>query len=846
MKTGIKTAVSFLISSLVFIGIAVASALGLFSKYENKFYEPARIGVIQKKLDAVAACSEDYINTILSFISPDDQSKGYLSNNEVLSLLEKEPSDEALRAFELLNANTEAIEGLRVVDKNGKRVHFSSFKGDSRKEGNNRVYSNYGALKTPSNNNELDYNLVSPFVKNGEGETDSEYKLVFDGNEQRIIVSYPVYYQNVGYSFIFYLNLYELTTRLVNEHIISLSDKITLISSQDGKTGGLAFGIPKVGQKLVASEIIKRWENGTNHPEEIVVSKNAVPFSGITAGKEAESESPSEDKDDSASELEVVSWNLITSNKCSFMKVSGLYSLDMLVMPLYVKILLWLAGFITVNLILTMLFSLKKDDDVVIKSRLKKVQMSLLNDYFEKDYSKKKVASLIASQKESLSQKVKASLGHRGKKYGKQLDFILEQSWQDIISLLTGTEGSDNSSLSSDDMQEIRRMFEEIVSSGRIVVQREASIQKTGGKQKSEAVAKDEKPVNIEPLEELDDVEPLDEVEELGEAESVDELESLEEVEELEDVEEIEEAEPVEELEDVEEIEEAEPLEEIEDAQSVEVLEEVEDLDEVEPVEEVESLEEVEELEDVEEIEEAEPVEELDEVEEIEEAEPVEELDEVESVDEKDHVEEVKALGEAEPVEQVESLEEVEELENVEEIEEAEPVEELEDVEEIEEAEPIEELAEDESEDAKATGAVPKITEEEEKEIFKEEVISCGDVRRFEGTEPLKIGTGEDGKENENEDDSVVENFFISAPGDYLFSEEYKTEKTEEVGDLEPVKEEEFMFTTFAANDNNVKELCPEAIVLGDDGVFHITENLNPSAVPVDEEFKRLVDSVLR
>ena len=91
-----------------------------------------------------------------------------------------------------------------------------------------------------------------------------------------------------------------------------------------------------------------------------------------------------------------------------------------------------------------------------------------------------------------------------------------------------------------------------------------------------------------------------------------------------------------------------------------------------------------------------------------------------------------------------------------------------------------------------------------------------------------------------------MENFFISAPGDYLFSEEYKTEKTEEVGDLEPVKEEEFMFTTFAANDNNVKELCPEAIVLGDDGVFHITENLNPSAVPVDEEFKRLVDSVLR
>lgn len=786
VKTGIKTAVSFLISILVFVGIAVASALGLFSKYENKFYEPARIGVIQKKLDAVASCSEDYINTILSFISPDDQSKGFLSNNEVLSLLEKEPSEGALRSFELLNANTEAIEGIRVVDKNGKRVHFSSFKGDSRKEGNNRVYSNYGALKTPSNNNELDYNLVSPFVKDEDSETEPDYKLVFDGNEQRIIVSYPVYYQNVGYSFIFYLNLYELTNRLVNEHIISLSDKITLVSSLDGKTGGLVFGVPKVGQKLLASEIIKRWENGTNHPEEIVISKNSVPFSGITVGKDSESEGLSVDTDDSVSELEVVSWNLLSSDKCSFMKVSGLYSLDMLVMPLYVKILLWLAGFITVNLILAMLFSLKKDDDVVIKSRLKKVQMSLLNDYFEKDYSKKKVASLISSQKDSLSQKVKASLGHRGKKYGKQLDFILEQSWQDIISLLTGTEGSDNSSLSRDDMQEIRRMFEEIVSSGKIIVQKEESIQKTGNKQKSESVSNVEKPVNIEPLEELDDVEPLDEVE------------SLEEVEELEDVEEIEAADSVEDLEEVEELDEVEPVEELDDA---------------EPVEEVESLEEVEELEDVEE---------------IGEAEPVEDLEEVESIDE------------------VEPLEEVEELEDVEEIEEAEPVEELENDEVIEDAEPIELLEEAESEDAKADCAVQKITEEEEKELFKEEVISYGDVRRFEGTEPLKIGTGEDGKENENDDDSVVENFFISAPGDYLFSEEYKTEKTEEVGDLEPVKEEEFMFTTFAANDNNVKELCPEAIVLGDDGVFHITENLNPSAVPVDEEFKRLVDSVLR
>ena len=54
------------------------------------------------------------------------------------------------------------------------------------------------------------------------------------------------------------------------------------------------------------------------------------------------------------------------------------------------------------------------------------------------------------------------------------------------------------------------------------------------------------------------------------------------------------------------------------------------------------------------------------------------------------------------------------------------------------------------------------------------------------------------------------------------------------------------MFTKFAANDNNVTDLPPDAIIQDKDGVFSISENLIPTGVKIDEEFKKLVDSVLR
>lgn len=731
MKSSIKTAVSLLITIGIFVGVFVASSLGLFSNVENKIYEPARLNVIQKRLDSVAACNNEYIsNLLLKFGS---QNGGFMSKSAVSSFLLLEPSDSILRDFQFLKANVPALEGIRVVDKNGKRVHFSSFRNDFRIEGRRRIYSDYSNLKTRTLHDELDFSLINVFGENGE----QEYRIIFDGNEERILFSYPLFEKESEAIVIFYVNAFEFTSELYKKNLISVNEKLTLISSADGKVGGFVFGMPSVGQEIVASEILNRWkENSIPTVQEIIVSKSVAMSSGITVlerqnFKENENLNAEKEKN-SVEEVEnqiqepksYVSLNLITSEKGDFVKISGLYSSQMLTMPSYIRILLLICAFITVSLIIVIIFSLKKDDDVVIRSRMKKIQLSLLNEYFEKDYDKKKIAALIEEQKDSLSEKIKKSLGKRSLKLGKQLDFMLEQSWQDIISIFKGKNDSGHSSF---DINEIRKLFEEVISSTTL---------------KTQAV----NPVFVAENQTLKS-----------------NLESN--LKKTAESEKIEEVQDVEELEDVEDLEPIEDLEEVSDLQSVEDTEEVEDLEEIDDFEEAEAIEDLE---------------------------AVEELEEVSTEDE------------VNPSEK------------------------------------------------------GNFSAEDEVSYYHYE----NNVRKFEGTEPLVIGDSTNSANlfvGESLGNSVGDDFFISKPFDYLKDENFIDEEEidlenknvhiqdEKVFELEPLPDqEEFMFTPFAANDNGITELIPEAIVLGEDGVFHISENIQPSNIPLDEEFKKLVASVIK
>ena len=815
-------------------GITVASSLGMFSKIEKSFYEPARLKTISDKLDQVAERSNEYMSNILNKIGPES---GFISEEPVSSYFEREPSKEAGRLLGRLFDELPGLDGVRVVDQAGKRLQFSSYRNDYRTIKGTKTYFNYDELRTYSGNHELDFRIVSAFSSFSDDFEDDEeevlhsstekkdYKLVFDGKEQRLIVSYPYYYNDNTYSFIFYINPIDFATKLAEERIISLNDYLTLISSADGSTGGFVFNMPHVGRGLLANEILKRWDIHSYKPEEIASSAKVKMF-GVTAGEPLNN--PSSDE-------EYVSWHLITSPVSKYIFIGGLYSAEMLMIPLYVRILLLICSFMTVCLIIVILFNLKKDDDVVILSKIKAVQVGLINEYFEKSMDKNKVAALIDSQKENLTQKIKKSLGRRGRKYGEDLEIVLNQSWQDIINVLSRDNSSRVQGLSANDMTEIRRMFQDVVSNSTLrvhAVTQFPSRQPPKGKKLAEE-HEEEHPVAVEiadedyaaqinalPVEELEDAEPLDaaDVEELEDAEPAE----ADEVEELEDVEPAD-ADDVEELEDVEPAG-ADDMEELEDAESAGADDSAEISSDSESAGE----------------------------------------NAMDENDYSDHeIEAAEVFAADELIEELEKADYVhspellipKEDENL-----AAPT--FSDDDEIEEAE----LAED--------VPVESFQNTSESIIFSS---PRNEVAQFEGSEPLMIGDSVPAGETHNSESSVADDFVVYNSLNMIFEEnanafdsnsEIHKDSTDEkkklsdgnlmknsennqnddIKELESISEQkdDFMFTTFAANDNNVTELSPEAIIQGDDGVFSISENLVLPSIRIDEDFKRLVDSVLK
>lgn len=827
MKSGIKTAVSLLIAIFIFGALAVASSLGLFASVERQFYEPARLKVINEKLDSVADCSNEYIQNLLNIFGAEKD--GFLSHESVLSFAGQNPSAEALRLFESLKENCAGLEGFRIVDSAGKRVFYSSFRSDyvikTEKGVQRRIYSNYANLQTKHGKNELEYPLVSAFENESDenlaaenenaGSAQDLPRIIFDGDEQRLIFSYKIKTLDekpVFCSAIFYVNPVDFANLLVENHVVSVNEPISLVSSADGKTGGFVFGLPNVGKNIFASEILKKWNQGVFGPDEIVASAASkiegisVPVSENSA-QEFEPETGSEKKDSekmsvlpSAGSEKNISWSLISSRNAKFLHVGGIFSSETLKMPFYVRILLFVCAFVTVCLIVVIFFNIRKDDSVVIKSKIRAIQIGLLNEYFEKDVDRKKVAAMIAAQKDALTAKIKKSLGRRGKKYGSDLDVILNKSWEDIITILSGAEKTScMAELSSSSIKEIRKIFEEVLATNTLKVENLESARKEKNPplKTSETSVSEKLPEDLDEVEELCDAEPL---EEAPEAESVEEVENLEEIEPLE---------------------EAEPLE----PESDDALEELEEPDEPEELENLEEIDPAEEL--------------LPEPEELDEAEELEPLEELE---EPDGLEEVEPSETIEPSETVEPSIDIAFFENP------------------------EELSEDETEKNETLSSSIEISGCEQKFCTKDNSVSfvpsanC-DRKKIEGSEPLVISDSATPLKNDSDDD-VGKDFVIYRPFDFAKenSENSDSESTDfteseenarEAQDAAPLEElssekDGFMFTTFAENDAGVTELPLDAIVLGEDGVFHISSEIAKVEMPIDEDFKKLVDSVIR
>ncbi len=704
------------------------------------------------------------------------------------------------RLTEELFAQIPALNGIRIVDKNGRNVHYSSFDDTDvlKQNGISKIYKNYNDISKDAG--EIPFETLAKLTD------ETKSVLLCDQEHGRFILTVPFCWVDGIYSgtSLFYLNVHEVEKALVARDVISFNQGMTLFSDEN-MNGGVILNIPYGSRADFKLPTLKYWKSTSSQPEKLLELPDGRFYVALS------------------------------SHKAGRIKVSAVYTSDVFEISKEIRILIYICIFISILLIVFLIFSFIRDPMVTLQKRIKKIQLGIINNYL--DGKEKKEWSEIGKQlrlrRKDLSEEIIRSLHVHSKKRRAELAEYLDKNWEDIFAIFE-TKTGDNSGaavsssgaeISGASIAEIRRMLEEVLKNRSVAAPVVAAATAA-----TVAAVKKQKPVKVEEPEEIEDAEELDEVEELVEdaedAEEVDEVEELaEDAEELDEVEEL--AEDAEEVDEVEELaEDAEELDEVD-----ELAEEVEDAEEV-----VEDAEEVDELEDAEEV--VDEVEELDEeVDELEDAE-----EELEVLDEYvDHVQadrDFLAALAPPPQEFVPSNETYfvsEKFAHVENLYAEKLC--LGDEHPVYKVKPVD---------------VNVFPMPQYKDLRDQKDEDDDDVIEETINEPVEEPVAEaveEPAEEDLEEDIIKDN--VKDPEEE-FIEEPVEELYEDVQSL--LKEPEFTMTRFADNlDSEVPELegaadlssAPENTIIEKDGVYSIAENLEFTNIIQDPEFKELVDSIL-
>ena len=599
MTSGQKIAFSLLAALALFAVFVLSFNSTLFKELETRFYAQAKIEENTGQLDKISESCDSYISEILSLVEKGDNA--WTKNASVRSYYVQNPSESEVnqrrRLTENLFAQIPSLTGIRIVDKNGRNVHYSSFDDTDllKQNGISKIYKNYNDIVKDAG--EIDFELLQKIT------SETKAVLLCDEDQNRLILSVPFCWVDGIYSGIalFYLNLYEIDKELISREVISIGQSLTLYSDES-YNGGFVLNLPH-GSKTdfkqpflsywkSRSEALSRGSDSAQQPEKLL----AMPDGRFYVS--------------------------LSSNRIGKIRVSAVYTSDVFELSTEIRLLVYICIFISILLIVFLIFSFFRDPLVTLKKRIKKLQLGIIENYLDGKEKREwsDLARQLRQRRNDLSDEIIKSLHVHSKKRRKEISEYLEKNWDEIFAIFETKAGvspepaasSGNAGaaeLTGASIAEIRRMLEEVLQNRNIVVPVAATAAAAGT---AVAVAK-AAPV---PAPAVDEVEDLDDVEEIDEAEELDEVEEVEEVEEL--AEDVEEAEEVEELaEDVEEAEEVEDLaEDVEEA--AEDIEEAEEVDEVEDVEELDEPEEIDDVEELDEVEELEELEELDELEEIE------------------------------------------------------------------------------------------------------------------------------------------------------------------------------------------------------------------------------------
>ena len=544
MTSGQKIAFSLLIAIGTFVVFVLGFQSKLFKELETKFYTQSKIEENTRLLNKLSESCDVYISEILNQI--ENGENAWVKSPAVRSYYVQNPSEnlvnERRQLTETLFSKIPALDGIRILDKNGRNVHYSSFDDTDvlKQTGITKVYKNYPDVQKDADEIEFD-TLEKVFAQD-------KSQLLFDESRNRLIISMPYYWMDDVYSgqCLFYFNMISIQKALTRRDVLAIGENLTLFSDDNFK-GGFVLNLPAGEKKTFREPVLKYWKKITKN------NKNAQ-----TPEKLLEMEDGS-------------FWLVLSSANDSGIRVSGLYTSDTFELSKEIILLIYVSIFITILLLVFLIFSFKRDPLLVLKKRIKKIQYGIIKECIDSEDKLEwgQVAKKLKSRRNDFTLEILKSLKVNSKKKKKELEDFLNQNWTEIFSIFddkaaaqTTKESSTSTELTEASLEEIRRVLEEVLQNTKVNVASVESIALPVKTKESDVVDDVEDIEEIEDAEEvLEDAEEIDDVEEIEDAEEV-----VDDAEEIEDAEEV--IEDAEEIDDVEEIEEAEGTEDFDDVKS--------------------------------------------------------------------------------------------------------------------------------------------------------------------------------------------------------------------------------------------------------------------------------------
>ncbi|MCR4631778.1 MAG: hypothetical protein K5786_09100, partial [Treponema sp.] len=564
MTSGQKIAFSLLVTLLLFAGFILTVKTSVFEELETRFYAQSKIQENVEWLDTLSESTNTYINNVLYLID------SYMKSESVRSFYLQNPSEKDVNERRLLTEelfkSVPSLSGLRIVDKNGRNVHFSTFDESDvlKQSGITKFYKYYNDIQRDTD--ELQFEVIAKLS------SESENRVLFDEKNNRLILSVPFFWLDGLYSGLglFYLDVRNIERALGVQGALEIGETITLFSDEQ-MTGKFVMNVPVKIRSELGSELKKLWAAKKTSDSPLNV-KYPEKLLEMEDGR---------------------FWVCLSDSGQGLITFAGLYTSDMFEITKEMEFVIYTALFVTIFLLFFLFFSLFDEPVSKMKKRIKKLQYSLISDFIE---SKDKIewnnaVSQLRNSRADMSAQIMKGFRVRSKKKRRELSEYLDASWNEIISVMEdrgknaadvvqAASGAQNAAPAAAPataqgavdqamIVEMRRMMEKVLFEVRAAKASSAVL--------SVAAAPAQAPTDD--IEELEDAEEVEEIEEIEEAEEVEELDDAEEVEELDEVEEVEE---LDDAEEVEELDEADEVEELDDADDIEELEDAEEIAEPE------------------------------------------------------------------------------------------------------------------------------------------------------------------------------------------------------------------------------------------------------------------------